>query len=53
VNLIKGLEIACVTFWLCVYFLKIDNICEMLISGKFNACALLHNESNIKTDNFH
>jgi hypothetical protein len=30
------------TFFFCVYFLKTDNICEMLISGQLNACALLH-----------
>jgi hypothetical protein len=34
-----------------VYVLKID-ICEMVISGKLNACALLHKELHIKTDKY-
>jgi hypothetical protein len=50
VNFVK---IACVKLFFCVYFPKTDNICEMLVSGKLNACALLHKESHIKTDKCH
>jgi hypothetical protein len=43
----------CDIFILCIHFLKIYNICEMQISEKLNACALLHKKSHIKTDKCH
>jgi hypothetical protein len=61
-NLIKGssycsvnfVKTAYVTFLFCgVHFLKIDNICEMVIPEKLRACVLPHKESHIKTDLCH